>query len=80
VPRPGAPVLCYLRDPTRLPHGRKEASVIAPTIPRSGLDGPSRTIILDPVEQPEPLPRTEPEPLEEPPVEAPDREPEEVPA
>lgn len=55
--------------------------MIAPTLTRSGLDGPSRTIILDPVEAPEPLPQREPEPEREPePAKAPEREPEKVPA
>ena len=53
----------------------------SPHTTRSGLDGPSRTIILDPIEEPQPLPRTEPEPLEEPtPAQAPEPEPEKVPA
>ena len=55
----------------------------APETTRAGLDGPSRTIILDPVEEPQPIRRTEPEPLREPepePTRAPEREPEKVPA
>lgn len=59
----------------------KEASLTAPLNTRSGLDGPSRTIILDPVEEPQPLPQTEPEPAREPePAKPPDREPEKAPA
>jgi hypothetical protein len=49
---------------------------------RAGLDGPSRTIILDPVEEPQRQPRTEPEPVPERVPDAPERErePDEVPA
>ena len=55
--------------------------MITPQVTRSGLDGPSRTIILDPIETPEPQPQREPEPLREPePAEAPEREPDKVPA
>lgn len=53
----------------------------APLSTRSGLDGPSRTIILDPIEEPQPLPQREPEPVREPePATEPDREPEKAPA
>jgi hypothetical protein len=48
--------------------------------PQAGLDGPSRTIILDPVEEPQPLPERVPEPVPEEPAEAPEREPEKIPA
>jgi len=57
--------------------------LITPQVTRAGLDGPSRTIILDPVEtpQPQPQPQREPEPQRQPePAEAPEREPEKVPA
>lgn len=49
---------------------------------RAGLDGPSRTIILDPVEEPAPAPRREPEPERErePAPAPPEREPDKVPA
>ena len=49
--------------------------------PYAGLDGPSRTIIVEPHEQPqparEPEPRRDPKPAPEP---TPDREPEKTPA
>ena len=51
----------------------------APLI-RSGLDGPSRTIILDPVEEPAPAPQRAPEPVREPAPAPPEREPDKVPA
>jgi len=57
--------------------------LITPQVTRAGLDGPSRTIILDPIEtpQPQPQPQREPEPQRQPePAEAPEREPEKVPA
>ena len=55
--------------------------MITPQVTRAGLDGPSRTIILDPVETPQPQPQREPEPQRQPePAEAPEREPEKVPA
>ncbi len=57
--------------------------MITPQVTRAGLDGPSRTIILDPIEtpQPQPQPQREPEPQRQPePAEAPEREPEKVPA
>ncbi|MBA2794421.1 MAG: hypothetical protein H0U32_10600 [Thermoleophilaceae bacterium] len=49
---------------------------------RSGLDGPSRTIILDPVEQPSrpAQPERQPEPVREPAPVTPEREPDQVPA
>lgn len=49
------------------------------TTPIAGLDGPSRTITVEPIERPEtaPPPPREPEPT---PEREPEREPEEVPA
>jgi hypothetical protein len=46
---------------------------------RMGLDGPSRTIIVEPIEQPATQPAHEPEP-ERAPERTPDREREKVPA
>ena len=48
--------------------------------PRGGLDGPSRTIILDPIEQPQPAPERTPEPAPEKAPAPPEREPEKAPA
>jgi hypothetical protein len=48
---------------------------------RAGLDGPSRTIIVEPVEAPATLPAPQEEPTAPPEhTPAPEREPEEIPA